>query len=252
MTSIPNRGVLVRDQWLVGATLAVVTALCWGWIAPMALDMYGPMTGWSAWMMTRTWDPAHQALLFAMWTVMMTGMMLPSAAPAVFSYATVARSDAESDRVPARVFAFAAGYVVVWTLFGLVATALQLGLTKASLLSPMMELRSRWFGGVLMLMAGAYQFTSWKRTCLECCRSSVDRTGAFRTGMWNGVSCLGSSWALMLLLFVGGVMNLWWLSALTIFVVVEKLTSRWSQGTRLSGVLLLAAGVWILCRGSTA
>jgi predicted metal-binding membrane protein len=252
MTSIPNKGRLIRDRWLVGAILAGVIALCWGWIAPMALDMYGPMTGCSAWMMTGNWDFTHQALLFAMWAVMMIGMMLPSAAPAVFLYASVVRRNAESERVLARVFAFAAGYVVVWIIFSLMATALQLGLTKASLLSPMMELRGRWFGGGLVLMAGAYQFTPWKRKCLECCRSPVDHTGAFQSGLRNGLSCLGCCWALMLLLFVGGVMNLWWLAVLTIFVVLEKRTAHWSKGPRLSGVLLLAAGVWILRYGMMA
>jgi predicted metal-binding membrane protein len=252
MTSIPNKGRLIRDRWLVGATLAAVIALCWGWIAPMAVDMYGPMTGCSAWMMTRNWDFTHQALLFAMWAVMMIGMMLPSAAPVVFLYASVVRRNAARERVLARVFAFAAGYLVVWIIFSLMATALQLWLTKASLLSPMMELRSRWFGGALVLMAGAYQFTPWKRKCLECCRCPVDRAGAFQSGLRNGLSCLGCCWALMLLLFVGGVMNLWWLTVLTIFVVVEKLTTHWSQGPRLAGVLLLAAGVWILRYGTMA
>ncbi len=252
MTSIPNKGRFSRDRWLVGATLAAVIALCWGWIAPMALDMYGPMTGCSAWMMTPTWDFTHQALLFAMWAVMMIGMMLPSAAPAVFLYASIVRRNAESERVLARVFAFAAGYLVVWTIFSLIATALQLGLTKASLLSPMMELRSRWSGAGLVLIAGAYQLTPWKRKCLECCRCPVDHTGAFQSGLRNGISCLGCCWALMLLLFVGGVMNLWWLSAVTIFVVLEKLTAQRSQGTRLSGMLLLATGFWILSYGMMA
>jgi len=252
MTSIPNEGRLSRDRWFVGATLAAVVALCWGWIAPMALDMYGPMTGCSAWMMTRTWDFTHQALLFAMWAVMMIGMMLPSAAPAVFLYASLVRRNAGNERVLAGVFAFAAGYLVVWTIFSLIATALQLGLTKVSLISPMMEMRSRWFGGGLVLMAGAYQLSPWKRKCLECCRCPVAHTGAFQSGMRNGISCVGCCWALMLLLFVGGVMNLWWLSALTIFVVLEKLTAHWSQGTHLSGVLLLAAGVWILSYGMMA
>jgi len=248
MTSIPSNSRLLRDRWLVGAGLAAAIALCWAWIAPMALDMYGPMTGPSAWMMTRTWDVSHQALLFAMWAVMMIGMMLPSAAPAVFLYASVVRTKAEGERVLARVFAFAAGYLAVWIVFSLIAAVLQLALTKASLLSPMMELRSRWFGGGLLLIAGAYQFTRWKGRCLEGCRSLVDDTSAFQAGLRNGISCLGCCWALMLLLFVAGVMNLWWLSVLTIFVVLEKLL-HWSQSTRLSGFLLLAAGVWILGRG---
>jgi predicted metal-binding membrane protein len=191
----------------------------------MALDMYGPMTGRSAWTMTRTWDLTHQALLFAMWAVMMVGMMLPSAAPAVFLYASVVLRTADSERVLARVFAFAAGYLAVLTLFSLMATALQLGRTRASILSPMMALRSRWFGGGLVLIAGAYQLAPWKRRCLECCRCPVDGAGAFQSGMRNGISCLGCCWALMLLLFVGGVMNLWWLCALTIFVVLEKLNT---------------------------
>jgi predicted metal-binding membrane protein len=218
----------------------------------MAVDMYGPMTGCSAWMMTQNWDFTHQALLFAMWAVMMIGMMLPSAAPAVFRYGTVVRRNADSKRVLPPVFAFAAGYVFVWTVFSLTATVLQLALTKTSLLSPMMELRGRWFGGTLLLVAGAYQFTPWKRKCLECCRSSVAHTNAFQTGLRNGLSCLGCCWALMLLLFVGGVMNLWWISALTIFVLAEKLTPHWRQGSRLSGALLLGAGIWILSHGSSA
>jgi predicted metal-binding membrane protein len=191
----------------------------------MALDMYGLMTGSSAWMMTRTWDFTHQALLFAMWAVMMIGMMLPSAAPTVFLCASTRRRNTECRPGPAaRAFAFAAGYLAVWILFSLIATTCQLGLTKASLLSPMMELRNRWFGAGLVLIAGAYQFTPWKRKCLGCCQRPVDQTGGFQAGLRNGMACLGCCWALMLLLFVGGVMNLWWISVLTIFVVLEKLT----------------------------
>jgi predicted metal-binding membrane protein len=249
MTSIQNNGRWTRERWLVGATLAAVVALCWGWIAPMALDMYGPMTGCSAWMMTRSWDFTHRTLLFAMWAVMMVGMMLPSAAPAVFLYASTVQKNAEGKRVSPRAFGFAAGYLTVWAIFSLMATILQLGLTRTALLSPMMELRSHWFGGGMVLLAGAYQFTPWKRKCLACCQSPAAQTGAFQSGLRNGLSCLGCCWALMLLLFVGGVMNLWWISVLTVFVLLEKLAAHWRPGTRLSGMLLLAAGVWILRNG---
>ena len=224
MTSIQNSRRINRDWWPLGAILATVIVLCWGWIVPMALDMYGPMTGCSAWMMTRSWDFTHQALLFAMWAVMMIGMMLPSATPAIFIYASQAPRYAKRECVSARAFAFAAGYLFVWTLFSLIATALQLELTNTSLLTPMMELRSRWLGGGLMLIAGLYQFTPWKRNCLKCCRSLLNNAGGFQAGLRNGMSCLGCCWALMLLLFAGGVMNLWWLAALTIYVVLEKLT----------------------------
>jgi predicted metal-binding membrane protein len=228
MTSIPNKTRLPGDRLLTAAALATVIALCWAWIAAMALDMYGPMTGCSSWMMTRDWDFPHQALLFAMWAVMMTGMMLPSAMPAMFHYASAAPGNLTAERTLSRVFTFAAGYLMIWILFSLAATALQLWLTSVSLLSPMMALRSRWLGAALIVIAVAYQFTPWRRRCLECCRCRADDIvndiAPLRAGIQNGLSCLGCCWAVMLLLFAGGVMNLWWLAALTIFVVLEKVT----------------------------
>ena len=223
----------------------------------MGFDMYGPMTGSSAWMMTRTWDFSHEVLLFAMWAVMMIGMMLPSATPALFLYAAVIRKSPQGPNAPAHVYAFAAGYLVIWTVFSLAATVLQLLLAHWLLLSPMMEARNRWFAGALLLIAGVYQVTPFKRTCLESCRSPVafitqrwklGIIGGFRMGMAQGWYCLGCCWALMLLLFVGGVMNLWWIAALTIFVLLEKFAPLGVQGGRLSGVLIFAMGLWTLMR----
>jgi predicted metal-binding membrane protein len=224
----------------------------------MAVDMYGSMTGWSAWMMTRTWDFTHQLLLFAMWELMMIGMMLPSATPALFLYGAVIRKSPQGDRAPAHVYAFAAGYLVVWTVFSLVATVLQLLLARGVMLSRMMEARNRWLAGALLLLAGIYQLTPFKRTCLQSCRSPLafitqhwkrGVMGGFRMGLAQGWYCLGCCWALMLLLFVGGVMNLWWIAALTIFVLLEKLAPLGVQGGRLSGVILLAMGLWTVIRG---
>jgi predicted metal-binding membrane protein len=248
---------LLRDRWFIGVTLATVIALCWAWIAPMGIDMYGAMTGSSAWMMTRTWDLTHQALLFAMWAVMMIGMMLPSTTPALFLYAAVIRKSPEGERARAHVYAYAAGYLVIWTVFSLIATVLQLLLARWLWLSPMMEARNRWFAAAVLLIAGLYQLTPWKRTCLESCRSPLEFItrnwrrgipGGFRMGMAQGLYCLGCCWALMLLLFVGGVMNLWWIAALTIFVLLEKLAPRGVQGGRLSAVLIFAMGLWVLIR----
>jgi predicted metal-binding membrane protein len=224
----------------------------------MAVDMYGSMAGWSAWMMTRQWDLTHQALLFAMWTVMMVGMMLPSATPALFLYAAVIRKSPEAERARAHVYAFAGGYLVAWTLFSLAATVVQIALTRWLLLNRMMESGNCWFGGGLLLLAGVYQLTPFKRTCLESCRSPVEFLtrcwkpgvrGGFRMGLAQGWFCLGCCWALMLLLFVGGVMNLWWIAALTIFVLLEKLAPLGVQGGKLSGVLIIAFGVWTLIKG---
>lgn len=248
---------LLRDKWIVGVTLVTVTGLCWAWIAPMALDMYGAMTGSAAWMMTRNWDLTHELLLFAMWTVMMIGMMLPSATPALFLYASVVRKGPDSQRAPVYVYAFGAGYLAAWTLFSLFATVLQLLLNHWLLLSPMMEARTRWFGPALLVVAGFYQYTPFKSSCLKSCRFPVEFMtrrwkpgvgGGFQMGLEQGFYCLGCCWALMLLLFVGGVMNLWWIGALTVFVLLEKLAPLGAQGGRLSGLLMIGMGVWMYLR----
>ena len=255
----PLESLLRRDRWLVGGALFVVIALCWAWLVPMGRDMYGSMNGAAAWMMTDNWDFVHILLLFAMWAVMMAGMMLPTAAPALLIYAGVIRRSAESDRAPAHAYAFAAGYLLVWTAFSAVATVLQVWLAKILLLSPMMETRSRYLAGGLLIVAGIFQLTPWKRTCLNACRSPAEflvrhwRTGlsgALYLGTANGLYCLGCCWALMLLLFVGGVMNLWCIAALTIFVLLEKLAPLGVQGGRLSGALLAALGIWVMARGA--
>jgi predicted metal-binding membrane protein len=254
----PLESLLRRDRWLVGGALVVAIALCWAWLVPMARDMYGPMTGASAWMMRDDWDLAHLALLFAMWVVMMAGMMLPSAAPALLIYAGVIRRSPDGARAPAHAYAFAGGYLIVWTLFSLAATVLQRWLARALLLSPMMETSNAWFSGALLIVAGIFQLTPWKRTCLNACRSPAEFLvqhwrqgvgGGFYLGLANGLYCLGCCWALMLLLFVGGVMNLWCIVALTVFVLLEKLAPFGLQGGRLSGILITALGAWQIMRG---
>ncbi|RPI53571.1 MAG: hypothetical protein EHM55_13380, partial [Acidobacteria bacterium] len=116
-----------------------ITLASWTWILVMARDMYGTMLGASAWMMTTVWDWPRILLLWAMWAVMMTAMMLPTATPLILLYAAAARRNAESGRPARRVYALAAGYVLVWSLFSVLATALQRILSSALVLTPMME-----------------------------------------------------------------------------------------------------------------
>ena len=245
---------LRRDRRWVAGALSLAVLLCWAWIVPMARDMYGAMNGASAWML-HGGTPAYWLLLLAMWLAMMAGMMLPSAAPTLLLYAGVVRH-AGGRGVAAQVYAFACGYLLVWGGFSLAAALLQELLAHTLLLSPMLELRQPWVAGGLLAVAGAWQFTPWKRDCLDSCQSPaafITRRwragirGALRMGLAHGVYCLGCCWALMLLLFVGGVMNLWCIAALTVFVLLEKLAPRGAQGGRLSGVLLLFAGLaWLL------
>ena len=236
--------------------LVLLPVVCWMWIAVMARDMYGPMTGASAWMMTASWDVPHLLLLWAMWTVMMTGMMLPSASSLLLVYGAAARRSAE-ETAGRQIYALAAGYLIVWAAFSLAATALQRGLAAVLLVSPMMEVTSSRAGATLLLIAGLYQLTPMKYACLRTCQSPLGflmsrwRTGwsgALRMGLAHGAYCVGCCWALMLLLFAGGVMNLTVIAALTAFVAFEKLAPLGLHGARISGVLLMAAAFWMVVR----
>jgi predicted metal-binding membrane protein len=235
--------------------LVLLPTVAWIWIVVMARDMYGPMTGASAWMMTATWDARHLLLLWAMWAVMMAGMMLPSAAPMLLMYGALARRSATAAAASRQIHALAAGYLAAWTLFSLGATALQRVLGTLLLVSSMMEVTSPRVGATLLFIAGIYQLTPMKHVCLRTCQSPlgflVSRwrsglAGAFRIGLEHGFFCVGCCWALMLLLFVGGVMNLGVIAALTVFVAFEKLARFGVHGSRIAGVLAMAAACWML------
>jgi predicted metal-binding membrane protein len=247
----------LKHERVVTATLIILIPLaCWTWIAVMARDMYGAMLGPSAWMMTTDWDVPHLLLLWAMWAVMMTAMMLPSAAPLVLLYAGALRTSGEA-RVGRKTYAMVAGYVFVWALFSGAATALQRVLSIVLVLTPMMEPATPGAAAVLLAIAGLYQLTPLKRACLRVCRSPLSyllqhwRSGtfaAFRLGAQHGTYCLGCCWALMLLLFAGGVMNLVVIVVLTLWVLAEKFAPFGEQTARASGVALLAIALWAAIR----
>ena len=236
--------------------LVMLPVFSWMWMVAMALDMYGPMTGASAWMMTMHWDVPHLLLLWAMWAVMMTGMMLPSASPVVVLYGAAVRRSAQ--RTAGRqIYALAAGYLAAWTGFSLGATALQRALGSLLFISPMMEAVNSELSATLLLVAGGYQWTPLKHACLRQCRSPLaflmgrwrsGWSGAFRMGLEHGTYCVGCCWALMLLLFVGGVMNLLAIAGLTAFVAFEKLAPLGRHGARISGAFMMVAGLWMLVR----
>ncbi|WP_313953287.1 DUF2182 domain-containing protein, partial [Accumulibacter sp.] len=202
------------------------------------------------------WRPIDLALVFLMWSVMMVAMMLPTALPMVSAFASCCQPSAGYSRGGA-IIAFVAGYVLVWTGFSLLITGIQWALLQASWISPMMEVRSPGFGGVLLLAAGIFQFTPLKQACLSTCRSPLSflmtewrpgHAGALITGLRHGLLCTGCCWLLMALLFVLGVMNVAWIAVLTVFVQLEKNwpTARWLSPA--GGVLLLAWGVVLLGR----
>jgi predicted metal-binding membrane protein len=248
----PLETLLRRDRLLVATGLALAVLLSWSWLVPMARDMYGSMSGPAAWMMASTWTLPYAAAMVGMWAAMMLGMMLPSAAPTILLYARVVRAAAPPQAAVLRSYVFAAGYLLVWTGFSIAATALQWLLSHVGLLSPMMQTTAPVAGASILLIAGIYQLTPLKRACLARCRSPVayiaehwrDGTdGALRMGVRHGVDCLGCCWALMLLLFFGGVMSLAWIALLAIAVLVEKVLPFGQVAGRVGGLLLIAAGV---------
>lgn len=249
--------VLRRERLFLGFVLILISSLCWSWMVLMARDMYGSMSGASAWMMTPVWDGTHLLLLWAMWAAMMAAMMLPSASPTLLLYLRAARMREADARATLRVYALAAGYLLVWAAFSIGATLLQIILATQDLLSPMMEPATPVLGAAILFLAGVYQLTPLKRVCLRSCRSPLSFLmrrwqpgwfGAFRMGAEHGVYCLGCCWALMLLLFAGGVMNLAVIAGLTAWVILEKLLPFGELSVRISAGLLMATGAWMLLR----
>jgi len=200
------------------------------------------------------WTALDAALTFAMWAVMMVGMMLPSATPMTLIYAGVVRKAARDGSVLPPTAVFVAGYLCAWTLFSGAATASQWALEQAALLSPMLVATSPRLGAGLLIAAGAWQLTPWKDVCLARCRNPVHFfaqnfrsgvRGALRLGFRYGLYCLGCCWLIMGLLFVGGVMNLLWIAALTLFVLAEKVFARGVWGGRVAGIAMIAFGAWL-------
>jgi predicted metal-binding membrane protein len=245
---------LRRESMSTVGLLVILPVLSWIWIVAMARDMYGPMTGASAWMMTSDWDAPHLLLLWAMWTVMMTGVMLPSASPLILLYGAAARRSAEGNAAR-QTYALAAGYLLGWAAFSLGATALQRLLASLLLVSPMMEVVNPRLSAILLLAAGLYQWTPLKSACLSQCQSPMGflmgrwrrgSAGAFRMGLEHGTFCVGCCWVLMLLLFAGGVMNVLVIVGLTALVAFEKLAPAGRHGVRIIGGLMIAGGLWML------
>jgi len=248
---------LQHDRTVLLIVLVAIPLAAWAWIAVMARDMYVSMQGASAWMMSAVWDWPRVVLLWAMWAVMMTAMMLPTAAPLILLYASSARRNAESENPARRVYLLAAGYVFVWAMFSVAATALQRVLASTLVLTPMMEPATPIAGAIVLAIAGLYQLTPLKRSCLRACRSPLGfmvgrwrsgDSGAFRLGLEHGLYCLGCCWAMMLILFAGGVMNLAVIVTLTVWVLVEKVAPLGDRTAPVTGVALLAIAVWMTVR----
>lgn len=197
------------------------------------------------------WTLKDFALTFAMWSVMMAVMMTPTAIPVLLVFARV-RNDAGRS---VRAALFGLGHLSVWIGFSAAAAFVQWTLHQSALLSPAMSITSPIASAFVLIAIGVYQLTPVKAKCLTNCQRPIDflmrywkegAKGALELGIRHGIYCLGCCWALMLVLFVVGVMNIGWIAALTAFVLLEKLGPKGVRLARIGGVVIIAAGVFSL------
>ena len=244
-----------RDRLVALFAVGVLCALAWAYLFSQAAGM-PRMEGEDSLTISQlaTWTLQELGFLFVMWSVMMVAMMLPSAAPVLLLFASLNERRAErSAAVPTGVFIL--GYLLTWTAFSATASSAQWLLHRGALLSEGMVSASPVLGGALLVAAGLFQWTPLKNVCIRECRSPLSFLlrewregviGALRMGMRHGVYCVGCCWALMTLLFVGGVMNLLWVAALSVLVLIEKTAPAGEWIAKAAGVAMLGSGGWIL------
>lgn len=244
---------LRRDRRIVLGGLIVAIILAWAYLlagAGMSMDASMPAR----------WSPGYFAVVLVMWWMMMIAMMLPSAAPTILLFAALNRKMGERGDVVVPAGIFAAAYLIVWGAFSLVAALAQMQLDRLALLDPMMAGASVTLGGLLLIGAGVYQLTPLKYACLRRCRSPLQffgrrfrkgRAGAFLMGLEHGAFCLGCCWVMMGLLFYAGVMNLWWILGLALYVLLEKSAPAGHWLSRTAGAVLIVWGTVVLAQSVT-
>jgi predicted metal-binding membrane protein len=254
MMGAPLEQALRHDRWLVLAALMAISALALGytyWLAT-GFDMSDMMSPEFV-----PWSLGHFAFMLAMWVVMMIGMMTPSVAPTVLLYAAFARQAAARGTAFVPAGWFVAGYLLAWSAFALLATLLQWLLESRALIPPMMAGTGRVAGGILLVIAGIYQWLPIKQACLSQCQSplafvqrhggfAADAPGSVRLGWRHGLYCIGCCWVLMALLFAFGVMNLVWIAGLMVYVLLEKLLPYPRVVSRIAGAAAIIAGVALI------
>ncbi len=264
-TTLTER-IVRREQALIALALAGITGLAWVYVLTGAGTGMSTiaMTTWQfppprpALPMPGDWDAAYWLTMLLMWWVMMIAMMIPSAAPMILLYARVFRHGQARGQILAPLVptaAFAAGYLACWLAFSAAATALQFALERLGHVDGMMMWSTdRWLTAGLLVSAGLFQLSPLKTACLAHCRTPaaflsrhwrLGRAGAFRLGLVHGAYCLGCCWALMLLLFAAGIMNLVWIAGLAILVLIEKLSTFGARLVPLAGAALLCAGLYV-------
>ena len=244
-----------RDHLLALSAVSAIIALSWLYLARMSTTMPRGMSGMAR-MMMPTAAPGlveQFTTAFVMWSIMMMAMMLSTALPAVTMFSGLSRRREPHGRPALSTGIFVAGYLAVWFGYSIAIAAGQVALSQAALLTPMLKSTSQVLSVAILLAAGAFQFSALKEMCVTQCRTPFafflaewrdGKRGAFVLGLKHGSYCVGCCWALMAVMFVVGAMNLLWMAALTLLMLVEKVAPAHWRVSQLTGVaLLLSAAV---------
>ena len=247
-----------RDRVLIITCVLLVTALAWAYL--VVLDRQTSSAAVSQAVMAKmgmvmgiSWSAMDVFFAFTMWAVMMMGMMSASAMPVLLLFAEMQARRGDG-AAPGAVPLFGFGYIAVWIAFSACAALVQWALHEASLLSPTMAAVSPLLGGTILIAAGVYQLTPAKGMCLTQCQSPLGflvsrwrdgASGALQMGLRHGAYCLGCCWALMGVLFAVGVMNLAWVAAISVFILLEKTGRLGARVSRIGGVAMIAFGILV-------
>lgn len=254
----PILRVLTRPRAIALGCIALLAACGWGYLGLVLAGQQSPSL-WRAlcqpiYGAAGTVGLSGASLTFLMWCAMVLAMMLPTAAPMVTTYADLTETAAAKGEPAASPLVLVTGYIAVWLGGAAVLTALQAGLLRLELLDVRAGLANPFAAGALFAVAGAYQFSSIKHACLTHCQHpfrfffanwTSDPRAIFRIGLRQGLYCLGCCWAMMLLMFAVGTMNVIWMAALGAIMAVEKLGAS-KHFSRAVGVVFLAIGAVII------
>lgn len=245
-----SKAILWRDRLFILSGLAILTLLAWGYMVVTA----GGMSNMPAAAGIQVWGASDFFFAFGMWSVMMAGMMLPSASPMILTFSGISRRRSTGQPLLS-IALFVGGYLLVWVGYSAAGALLQGAFQAASLSTMMGMIKSPLLAGSLLIVAGIYQWTPLKNACLRGCRTPMGflmaewrpgRRGALIMGLRHGWNCVLCCWATMMLMFVLGVMNLLWMAALTAFFLIEKVAPAGDRVGRAAGMLFTGWGVWLI------
>jgi predicted metal-binding membrane protein len=250
--------IFARPKAIAAGCVIIIAGLGWFYLA---LLIAAPASSWFATVqaLCRTlpegaWSFSAAAVTASMWSAMTLAMMLPSASPMILTYAEIAETAARKSERIVSPLVIAAGYASVWLVFSLLATVIQIVLTRAALLNTGITSASGILAGAIFIGAGVYQFSALKHACLTHCQNpfpffftnwATTPGGVFRLGVEQGLYCLGCCWAMMMVMFAVGAMNVAWMAGLAAVMTIEKLLTgrRFAHGF---GVALIVVGTGIV------